>query len=148
MAKYLLDTNYLVYLADEESDETKRKEVLEDLAKKLAQEDTYFALTPLIRYEVLRGVDWQNTEKLQKINAALEQFESLDINKASADLARDLYRFDSYQAKLNGIPKNLEKRKFDMFHYAVAFVNGLEILSKDSDIAKIEDLHKQMLATK
>lgn len=60
MTVYLLDTNYLVYLADDDSDEEKRKAVLSDMAEKLQQDDNRFVITPLIRYEVLRGVDWEN----------------------------------------------------------------------------------------
>ena len=59
MTVYLLDTNYLVYLANDDNDKEKRKAVLNDMAEKLQQDDNRFVITPLIRYEVLRGVDWE-----------------------------------------------------------------------------------------
>lgn len=144
MANYLLDTNYLLYLADSGADKIKRQEVLQDCAQKLQNNESRFALTPLIRYEVLRGVKWENKEKLEQLENTLKQFQSFDIRDEIADLARDLYRFDKYEAQQNNIPKNLEKRKFDMFHYATACVEGLEILSKDSDLEKIKQLHQKM----
>lgn len=147
MSKYLLDTNYLVYLADKDADPAKRAEVLQDLEQKLTEEETAFVLTPLIRYEVLRGVAWDNPDKLEEILNVIEQFESLDITKSVSDLARDLYRFDVYQSLENKQPKNFEKRKFDMFHYAVASVNNIELLSKDTDVKAIEQLHQEMAST-
>lgn len=44
MTVYLLDTNYLVYLADDDSDEEKRKAVLSDMAEKLQQDDNRFVI--------------------------------------------------------------------------------------------------------
>ena len=146
MSKYLLDTNYLIYLADKDADPAKRAEVLQDLEQKLTEEETAFVLTPLIRYEVLRGVAWDNPDKLEEILNVIEQFESLDITKSVSDLARDLYRFDVYQSLENKQPKNFEKRKFDMFHYTVASVNNIELLSKDTDIKAIEQLHQEMVS--
>ncbi|WP_373698843.1 type II toxin-antitoxin system VapC family toxin [Neisseria dentiae] len=148
MSDYLLDTNYLIYLADADSDQTKRREILQDFADKLGQEESRFFLTPLIRYEVLRGVGWEDNVKLQVLSDVLTQFESLDITQGVADLAGELYRFDKFEAERTQSGKNLEKRKFDMFHFATAKVSHLEILSKDSDLARIEALHTQMQAEK
>lgn len=148
MAVYLLDTNFLIYLTDENAEPEKRKMVLQTMAEKLQQDDVSFVISPLIRYEVLRGVDWQNIEKLNALKQALAQFKSLAITQEISDLARDLYRFDKFDSIQNHTPKNLDKRKFDVFHYATAYVNGLEILSHDSDIDGIKDLHKKMLAEK
>lgn len=81
MTVYLLDTNYLVYLADDDSDEEKRKAVLSDMAEKLQQDDNRFVITPLIRYEVLRGVDWGKSEKLSRLTGVLAQFESWILHR-------------------------------------------------------------------
>lgn len=144
MANYLLDTNYLVYLTDPNSEPTKKSEVLKDFEQKLSDPDSRFMLTPLIRYEVLRGVKWEDKSKLTELEEILKQFKSLDIRDEIADLARDLYRFDEYKSKRDNVPKNLEKRKFDMFHYATAKMENLEILSADSDLSHIEKLYEQM----
>lgn len=144
MANYLLDTNYLIYLYNSNEDQTKRQEVLKDLEKILDNNDSRFAITPLIRYEVLRGIKWEDPEKLQAFEEILKQFQSFEIRDEIADLARDLYRFDRYQAQKNNIPKNLEKRKFDMFHYATAHIEQLEILSEDGHLEDIQTLHQQL----
>lgn len=146
MTVYLLDTNFLIYLADEEADPTKRKMVLEKMAEVLQQDDVSFVISPLIAYEVLRGVNWDNPKKLNDLKNALAAFKPLVITQEIADLARDLYRFDKFDAERNGVEKNLDKRKFDVFHYATAYVNGLEMLSHDTDINGIAKLHKKMLA--
>ena len=144
MSQYLLDTNYLIYLADKDANPAKRAKVLQDLKQKLMEEETAFVLTPLIRYEVLRGVAWDNPKKLKEILNVIKQFKSLDITKAVSDLARDLYRFDVHRNQQNNQQRNYEKRKFDMFHYAVAYVNGIELLSKDTDVEAIKQLHQEM----
>lgn len=145
MSIYLFDTNYLIYLIDEKSDPQKRKEVLQDFAQKLKDENSRFILTSLVRYEVLRGIEWENREKLELFIQKLSQFKPLEITNEISDFARDLYRFDEFNARQTGQNKNLEKRKFDMFHYATAHIYNLEILSKDSDIDKIKNLKENMI---
>lgn len=144
MTDYLLDTNYLIYLADDDADASKRQEILQDFAEKLAEDNSRFFLTPLIRYEVLRGVDWVNKEKLKALSDILMRFESLDITQSVADLAGELYRFDKFESEQMQAERNLDKRKFDMFHFSTAQINHLEILSKDSDLAKITVLYQKM----
>ena len=89
MTTYLLDTNYLIYLIDEKADADKKQEIRQDFEIKVQQEDTRFVITPLIRYETLRGIEWENEEKLVKISVALENFPSLEITQDAADSARD-----------------------------------------------------------
>lgn len=144
MANYLLDTNNLIYLVDSNSESEVRREALEKLHQKLSDPNNRFMLTPLIRYEVMRGIKWEDETKLKELENILKQFKSLDIRDEIADLARDLYRFDKYKSRRDNVPKNLEKRKFDMFHYATAKMENLEILSADSDLSHIEKLYEQM----
>lgn len=143
MKGYLLDTNYLIYLADPNANPTKKAEVLQDLALKLEDPETLLFLTPLIRYEVLRGVEWDNIEKLNTLKSALKAFQTIDINDDIADLARNLFRLDTANQK-NGSKKVIEKYQFDMFHFATAKENDLEILSKDRDMTAIENLFKKI----
>ncbi|MFX0588115.1 type II toxin-antitoxin system VapC family toxin [Glaesserella parasuis] len=143
MKGYLLDTNYLIYLADPNANPTKKAEVLQDLALKLEDPETLLFLTLLIRYEVLRGVEWDNIEKLNTLKSALKAFQTIDINDDIADLARNLFRLDKANQK-NGSKKVIEKYQFDMFHFATAKENDLEILSKDRDMTAIENLFKKI----
>ncbi|OBX08478.1 hypothetical protein QV08_04545 [Gallibacterium salpingitidis] len=146
MKGYLFDTNYLIYLVDPDADPEKKKQVLLDLKQKLLDPEVNLFLTTLIRYEVLRGTKWEDNTKLAHLEQALEQFHTLDIKDEISDLARDLYRFESYELRNNPqLPtRNLDKRKFDIFHYATAYLNQLELLTKDTDFNAIAKLHERM----
>ena len=76
----------------------------------------------------------------------LAAFPFLDITESVSDLASNLYRFDVFDAAQQNVNKNFEKRKFDVFHYATAFVNNVEMFSDDRDLVKIKQLHEKMLA--
>ncbi len=145
MKGYLLDTNYLIYLVDPNANSSKKAEVLQDLELKLEDPETLLFLTPLIRYEVLRGVEWDNIEKLNTLKNALKAFQVIDINDDISDLARNLFRLDKANQKI-GSTKVIEKYQFDMFHFAAAKENNLEILSKDRDMSAIENLFQKIQA--
>lgn len=145
MKGYLLDTNYLIYLVDPNTNSSKKAEVLQDLALKLEDPETLLFLTPLIRYEVLRGVEWDNIEKLNTLKNALKAFQVIDINDDISDLARNLFRLDKANQK-TGSKKVIEKYQFDMFHFVAAKENNLEILSKDRDMSAIENLFEKIQA--
>lgn len=145
---YLLDANYLISLFDESRLKKERFKVLNEFKERLADSNSRFVLTPLIRYEVLRGVSWNDEEKFQRMEKALSGFELLEITQAVADLARDLYRFDDFEARQKNESRNLEKRKFDIFHYATAKIYQLELLSADKDFSAIKALHQRMEAAK
>ncbi len=146
MTTYLLDANYLISLLDEARAPDIRRPVLEDFRTKLNDGNSRFVLTPLIRYEVLRGVPWESEEKFQRMEKALSGFELLEITQTVADLARDLYRFDDFEARQKNESRNLERRKFDIFHYATAKIYQLELLSADKDFSAIEALHQRVEA--
>lgn len=144
MTNYVVDTNYLVYAFDEATDKAKRVEYLKKLQQYLSQGDELF-LTPLIRYEVLRNVALNDDARLKKLeNALTSACKTLDISDQVADLARDLYRLDRLES-VNNPDKNLDKRKFDMFHYATAKINGIDLLSADNkDMPKIDGLYQRL----
>lgn len=147
MKRYLLDTNYLIYLADPKADSNKKAEVLRDFEDKLQASEALFFLTPLIRHEVLRGVDWNDTDRLKKLKEALRRIQTIEINNDISDLARNLFRLDRAKQELvkqkQSGEKNIEKYQFDMFHFATAKIYNLEILSKDRDMKAIGALYEQ-----
>ena len=67
---------------------------------------------------------------------------TLDISQDVADLAADLYRLDRFESDNNNINKNIDKRQFDIFHFATAKVNDIELLSNDKHLPQLEDLYK------
>ncbi|MFC0950475.1 type II toxin-antitoxin system VapC family toxin [Pasteurella multocida] len=144
---YLLDANYLIYLSKEEQ-HSHKKVVLEKIKEILVDENSRFVITPLIAYEFLRFVKWEDNQQFEKLQALLDNFEVLDIDMEAAQLACDLYRFDVFESLANNIPRNFDKRKFDMFHFSMAKTNQLEVLSKDADMQQIETLYQHMLDQK
>lgn len=139
MPTYILDAN-LIILAFEQQD----KEAIYVLKTALNDENSAFAMTPLIRYEVLRGVGWADTERYTQLLDALNQFEEFDITREVSELAADLYRVDVHHCKLNNEQRNFDKRKFDIFHYCSAKVNQCELLTKDADLNKINGLYAKL----
>ena len=100
MKRYLLDTNYLIYLADPKADSNKKAEVLRDFEDKLQASEALFFLTSLIRHEVLRGVDWNDTDRLKKLKEVLRRIQTIEINNHISDLARNLFRLDRAKQEL------------------------------------------------
>ncbi len=142
MADYLLDTNKLIYLSNDEDNQNK-KETLEQIRTILEDDNSRLFVTPLIAYEFLRKTDWENKKELEELKNIIQEFEILDITNDIANLASDLYRFDVYESKQNK-EKNFDKRNFDIFHFATAKLNNLELLSKDKHIEGLEKMYKKM----
>ena len=140
----LLDTNLLVAALDQDAttSEKQREQAITTLMPLLESDDVALAITPLIRYEVLRGVAWQSQERYDALREALADFEEFDISREIAELAADLFRVDKLQADESGEQRNLEKRKFDVFHLASAKCNDLELASQDTDLAKLDKLYQ------
>ncbi|QBJ31932.1 type II toxin-antitoxin system VapC family toxin [Hafnia alvei] len=143
--KVLLDTNLLIAAFDHNGTTSvevrqKAKQKLEEL---LIDNEVAFCITPLIRYEVLRGISWGRKADFQNLQIILNEFTELDVTSNVSELAANLFRFDTEQNQ--GVGRNIEKRKFDVFHLASAKCNGLELASEDTDIAKLEGLYTNYL---
>jgi predicted nucleic acid-binding protein len=147
MAKrVLLDANLLIAAYDEDGTTSdQQRQQARKTIRALLTDDTVeeLVITPLIRYEVLRGVAWQQNRRYQQVQQHLTKFTELDIKRQVSELAANLYRYDEYKAKLANESRNLEKRKFDVFHFATAHYYGLTLASQDSDIAKLQVLHAE-----
>lgn len=145
----LLDTNLLIAAFDSNGTTSSelKSQAKAKLAALLADPNVRLFITPLIRYEVLRGIKWLSQSAYNDMRKALNNFPELDITRNIAELSANLFRFDSYQnISVTGNVKNVDKRKFDVFHYCCASCNNIEFDSNDTDIAKINQLHKQYLA--
>lgn len=146
----LLDSNFLTYLLEGKNIDGNDAELIERLTAlmELVEDDNVeLVITPLLRYEFLRKFGWQQDEEdFETFKAAIEAFTWLDISKDVTDLATDLYRLDKHEADSQGINKNVDKRKFDVFHFATAKINGIELLSNDKHIGQMEDLYKRYQA--
>ena len=141
----LLDANYLIYLLEGKVDKNDANllQKLKTLRAEISANNVEVVITPLIRYEFLRYFLWkkQDDEVKRYINA-MNSFTTLDISQDVADLAADLYRLDKFTASENNTNKNIDKRQFDIFHFATAKVNDIELLSNDKHLPQLEDLYK------
>jgi predicted nucleic acid-binding protein len=135
--KILLDTNLIIAAFD-----NKDSKAIVQLTNLLSDEGVAFAISPLIRYEVLRGVSFSNNENYDSLKSILNGFEEFDISRDIATLSSDLFRF-SQSKKGDGKNALVNKRSFDVFHLATAKCNELELCSNDGDLGKLENLYQE-----
>lgn len=131
---FLLDANLLIGGLDPEPGNKKHEEARDRLRELLEDPEVKLAITPLVRYEVLRGA---RRVSLPELSAALDDFQEFEIRGRDAYRAAQLYQ----QARQQG--KRLDKHKFDVFHCVCAESNQLEILSQDGDIGTIQQLMRE-----
>lgn len=133
--KILLDANVLISALD-----TKTPDAVEYLKSLVRDENVGLVISPLIRYEVLRGVAYENDQKHEELKEILNGFEEIDITLDVTELSTELFRY----AKSEG--RNIvNKRSFDVFHFSTAKCNNLEFGTNDSDIDKLEALYKDCM---
>ena len=141
--KILLDANFLIRALEDHS--SKEYKQLEDY---LGSDDFVIYITPLIYYEVLRGVDWTHIENYAEFEAKLSLISSLNIDKSIADKATALFRFEKNYRHIHGeTPKKPDKHNFDIMHFSTAKVYALDIASNDADIQAWEKLHAALIAS-
>ncbi|WP_198332602.1 type II toxin-antitoxin system VapC family toxin [Psychrobacter aquimaris] len=140
----LLDTNYLIGLLEGKSDgkDIELLQNLKNLRSEIELNNVEVVITPLIRYEFLRYFLWKTQEsEMKKYINVMNGLTTLDISQDVADLAADLYRLDKFEADNANINKNIDKRQFDIFHFATAKINGIELLSNDKHLPQLENLY-------
>ena len=140
----LLDANYLIYLLEGKVDENDANllQKLKTLRAEIASNNVEVVITPLIRYEFLRYFLWKKwDDEVKRYVNVMNMLTTLDISQDVADLAADLYRLDKFIANENNVNKNIDKRQFDIFHFATAKVNDIELLSNDKHLPQLEKLY-------
>lgn len=143
MKNVLLDTNLIIAAYDPKATTApeKRQAALKLLGE-LLDGDAKLYVSPLIRYEVLRGSDHKDDEHYQKLKEILDGFPMAEITTDVSDLAAHLFRFDRQSPEDQRVlGKNPEKYRFDVFHYACAHCNGWTLETHDADGKKIGQLH-------
>lgn len=142
--KILLDANLLIAAFDNNGNTSEkiRRAANDKLSELSSDPDVAFFITPLIRYEVLRGVSWQRPDDFQSLQQILDTIPELDITRNVSELAANLFRFEGWQIlQQNDIRRNIDKRKFDIFHFCSANCNNLEFCSNDTDISRIHTIY-------
>lgn len=128
----LLDANLLIGAFDSAAGNEEHQRSKERLRELLLDPEVKVAISPLIRYEVLRGAKCDFDELDEK----LSDFHEFEVSGRDARRAAEIFR------RAVAADMKLDKRKFDVFHCVCAEINELEILSRDGDIEKIQNLMK------
>lgn len=146
--KVLLDANLLIAVFDRSGNTAPdmKQRAIQQLETLMQEPDIVLFITPLIRYEVLRGIAWQDARIWCEIADILDEFPELEITRDISDLSANLFRFDKHEAESKTEKRNLDKRKFDVFHFCCAHCNGLDIYSNDSDIGNVGQLHQRYMS--
>ncbi|MFZ7158864.1 type II toxin-antitoxin system VapC family toxin [Avibacterium paragallinarum] len=136
----LLDANILIDAFNNKDGESaaKLKMLMED-------KNTIVFITPLISYEVLRGLSWEDKETYQKVKAAIASFASLNIDHKITNLASELFRFEKYERDQKGQEtKKIDKHNFDIVHFSTAKIHNLELISNDKDMQSWDELYQKI----
>ena len=138
--RILLDANLLIQALDGEgtSTESSKVEAKAQLKDLLADSSVVLAITPLIRYEVMRGVPLGEPSRFEKLEQALSGFDVFDISASEAKLAANLWRF------LVSKNQKPDRKTLDLMHFASAETNQLEIASTDGDICRLKTQYAEM----
>jgi predicted nucleic acid-binding protein len=156
--RVLLDANLLIGAYEPEPGNLEHEKAGKKLRELMNDPDVEVFITSLIRYEVLRGVQ---RIPLTDMKAKLNAIQELPIREKEAGRAVELYRL----VEENGLSQPsekvcpeckrrlpgkdacpecgrhpLDKRSFDILHFACADINGLEIESKDQHFETLRQL--------
>lgn len=133
---FLLDANLLIGAFDGDAENPAHVQAKAKLQELLGDENVSLAISPLIRYEILRGCknEWLAIQLAER----LDGFEEFEINAAIGQLAARIFRFDRQEKKI------LDKRQFDVLHFSTAKVYKLAFDSQDGDVMKINEIFKKM----
>ena len=134
----LLDVNMLIGVFDGDDENEKHVEARREFEALTDDPEVEFVVTPLVRYEFLRGVRRSGAAEteaaLLEMKAALDDFGQSEIRKNIGDRAAELFQL----AKNKGV--DLDKRSFDLFHCVCAEAYGWELVSQDTHIQTIQKL--------
>lgn len=132
----LVDANILISVIDGDDDNLNHIEAKQKFNDLLEQNVT-IAITPLIRYEVLRGVKSISIDEAQEI---LDDFVEFNITDKEANPSARIFHFSrsaEFESKKTGI--KLNKQNFDVFHHVVAKIRNLKLVNmNEKDYKKID----------
>lgn len=124
MTRYFLDSNILINALN---NKTSTSGVL--LTSLLQDKNSQIFVSPLVLYEVLRGVNWENEVEFAEAKLFLSHISNINIDKQIAELASNLFRLEKkIRSTLNENSKKIDKHNFDIMHFSTAKVNGFTII--------------------
>ncbi len=120
----------------------KRKTIRAEIRALLQDPEVALSISPLLRYEVLQGVEWLDTERHNTLASQLDGLESFNLTHEVATLAADLMRINLHEGKERNEQRKPHKLAFDALHFALAEHYRLEFRSDNQkDIDKLERFH-------
>ncbi|MDR2450858.1 MAG: PIN domain-containing protein [Candidatus Accumulibacter sp.] len=137
MRRVLLDANMLIGALEPEPGNEAHQKAGELYLALTNDPDVELFITPLVRYEALRGVV---RIPFDEMKSALDELQEIDVHDVEANRAAEIFRLAKGQWEQVNPEVNLNKRSFDFFHCACEEINGLEIDGDDPHIQKIKQL--------
>ncbi len=132
--KYFFDTNVISNLVREDSVAIAK---LQELA---LDETSEFYTNRLVFMESLRAIPMDRKNLFNKTKSTLENFEKLEITQEIYDKSVEFARF----CKSKGV--SLGKcEAIDFIHFITAKYYGLEIVSFDGDMGRLEEKYHEFL---
>lgn len=140
MKGYFLDSNILISaFNDKHSNEN---QILKQL---LSETNSKIFISPLVMYEVLRGI--KGNEQYEEIKEKLSYLAIINIDSDIAELASRIFLAERLEReRRQQQAKKINKHNFDIMHFATAKVNKLEILSKDRDMDDWNDIYTNIIS--
>lgn len=133
----LLDANTVIAAFDP-GNTTSSEQILAAKAKVRAwmeDDDIALAVSPLITYEVLRGVSQlRESERWQELKDVLAKFDNFDIDRETGEAAANLFQL------ARDCNYSVDKRGFDILHVATAHCQNLEFDSADKNMPALGKL--------
>lgn len=140
MNNVLLDSNILIEAINDKKSNSAQK--IRELMK---NDDIKIFITPLIIYEILRGIELNDDKLYQKFKDLIESFSSLNIDNEIGQLASHLFRLERHNKKIeHQESKKIDKHNFDLVHFSTAKIYDLKLISNDKDMENWENLYKSL----
>jgi predicted nucleic acid-binding protein len=146
MKEVLLDANIIIAAFDNSGNTSAEgKRQAKELINSIVQSDQKIVITNLIKYEVMRGISWKNTENYEYLVSIVNGFKCLNINDKIADLAIKMFRYNRFIASSpqNGEQK-IDKYNFDIFHFSTAKIYKIAIKTCDTRFSKYEQWYTEL----
>ena len=129
--KYFFDTNVIIDIFD------KDEKAIERLTSILLEKDSEILINKLVYLEALRTIHFTHKKIFREAKRTLDSFEKLDVTQDIYDEAVEFSRFcHSKGVRLKG-----KCEAIDFLHFMTAKYYGLEMVSNDKDLGKLESIY-------
>jgi len=129
--KYFFDTNVIIDIFD------KDEKAMERLTSIFLEKDSEILINKLVYLEALRTIHFTHKKIFREAKRTLDSFEKLDVTQDIYDEAIEFSRYcHSKGVRLKG-----KCEAIDFLHFMTAKYYGLEMISNDKDLGKLENAY-------